>query len=690
MTNSKVWVVLIGIDFYPEPVNRLRGAVNDVNEIERTLSESYQDIEITKLISAASGDLDQSSPSGPTIEWPTYENIVAAFNQVLQNASSGDTVYIHYSGHGTLRPTAGSTFEYREHYGTDAALVLIDPQAKHGERYLRGAELALLLDDIVKSGVKLMVSLDACHSGSISRNEYNAVRSMPWKAAVDAEFPFQPSSFSSASESKSQILRDATSMSHWLLHPRGYTLIAACGPHEIAKEISLSSGQYHGAMSYYMLEALDFCAMQQVGEITSDLVYRRICARMYIRFTSQHPILLGNQPIVSRSQKTAVKRTSGTCEIIQIMDDVRVLLNAGHIQGVRIGDEYEIFSFEGSGDPVSRAIVTNVQAIDSVAERVRSKTAQDNDSPIRVGYSAALASMTQARAYIKLHPNADKAWDAMLKKSIWLQKLDREETSPIDLPCFSIDDSTVDQYMILDVNRQQISNVPAFQASSLRVKENVLNWLEHLAKFSFVENLRNNQANALLESDFGIQVQVKGGSAITPTEDYIQVEDGSKISVTFRNKTRGVLHFTVFDLLPHKQIKKLYPPQKEYQTVLPQDSSEVLPKTVPGDVKPPGRIRFAAQMTIPQRILDGPSAQADEILKIIISTSPMRGTLSLELPDLWAQADTVTRSSDTRFGSFIQDSFTNNEGGPSLLRGEEALIKWTCHSVMIRTVPKPG
>ena len=284
MTTSKVCAVLIGIDFYPQLINRLRGAVNDVNEIERILRKRYKDINIIKLVSAATGDLNQSSPSGPVTVWPTYENIVAAFDQVRQSVSIRYTVFIHYSGHGTLRPTAGSTFEYKEHYGMDAALVLIDPKAKHGERYLRGAELALLLDDIVNSGVKLMVNLDACHSGSISRNEYNVARSMPWNAEVDAEFPFQPSLLSSSSKTKSQILRDAASISHWLLHPRGYTLMTACGPHEIAKEICLSDGQYHGAMSYYMLEALDFCIMHQVEEITSDLIYRRICARMYLKF----------------------------------------------------------------------------------------------------------------------------------------------------------------------------------------------------------------------------------------------------------------------------------------------------------------------------------------------------------------------------------------------------------------------
>ena len=358
-------------------------------------------------------------PETPVNHWPTY-NIIAAFDKVLRHGSIGDAVYVHYSGHGTLRPTAGSGFEYKEQYGTDAALILIDPDTKHGERYLRGAELALLLNDIVKIGVKLIVSLDACHSGSISGNEYNVVCSMPWNAEVDAEFPFQPSSLSTLSESKEQILRDVTLTSHWLLHLRGHTLFAACGPHEIAKEICLSSGQYHGAMSYYMLEALDFCTIQNVEEITSDLIYRRIRARMYVRFVSQHPILLGNQRTAAQSQRSTARCKTDPCEIIEIMDDTQVLLNVGHIHGVCAGDEYEIFSFQGSKDPVSRAIVTKVDAIDSVAKRVHSKALTDIDPPIRVDYSAMLQSITQARAYIRVRPDADKAWDAMLDGSMWL------------------------------------------------------------------------------------------------------------------------------------------------------------------------------------------------------------------------------------------------------------------------------
>ena len=162
--------------------------------------------------------------------------------------------------------------------------------------------------------------------------------------------------------------------------------------------------------------------------------------------------------------------------------------------------------------------------------------------------------------------------------------------------------------------------------------------------------------------------------AIALAENCVQTEDGSKVAITFRNKTRRVFYFTVFDLMPLKQIQKLYPPHKDYQTVLFRDSSNVLPKTVLGIVKPPGRVPISTPLTIPKRIRDLGGDQADDILKIFISTSPMRGASSFELPDMWTQSDT-TSPSDTIFGSFIQESFADREGQLSFLRGEDAPIK---------------
>ena len=213
-----------------------------------------------------------------------------------------------------------------------------------------------------------------------------------------------------------------------------------------------------------------------------------------------------------------------------------------------------------------------------------------------------------------------------------------------------------------------------------------LAYTSHEPFFIFVQSLDNSQVSALLESDFSIQVQATSDPANVLKGDFIQVEDGESVSVTFQNNTRGVLYFTVLNLMPLKQIKKLYPPQKEYQSALPWDASEVLPRDVPKDVKPSGTIRFSPRMTIPKRIKDRGDVQADDILKFVVGTRPVCGTPSMKLPDPWAQIDTET--SEAAFGSMVQESFADGKGRLTPLRGEEAPVKWACRSIIVRTVLK--
>lgn len=107
---------------------------------------------------------------------------------------------------------------YQEGYGTDAALVLLEPDAPEGIRYLRGIELALLLDDMVDKGLKLTVVLDSCHSGSISRGEDSLVRGILWSVDVDSECPLHVPLLPQSLASKEEIFRDTVTASHWLLH----------------------------------------------------------------------------------------------------------------------------------------------------------------------------------------------------------------------------------------------------------------------------------------------------------------------------------------------------------------------------------------------------------------------------------------------------------------------------------------
>jgi hypothetical protein len=90
---------------------------------------------------------------------PTRSNILAGFKALLQGAKSGDELWFHFSGHGTLVHDASRD----EESGKDSCICPIDV-----------ARAGFISDDVIRSnlaalvpkGVRLYMVLDACHSGT--------------------------------------------------------------------------------------------------------------------------------------------------------------------------------------------------------------------------------------------------------------------------------------------------------------------------------------------------------------------------------------------------------------------------------------------------------------------------------------------------------------------------------------------
>ena len=102
-------------------------------------------------------------------------NIVSIFNALATDSKKGDVVYIHFSGHGQLVTDVNGD----EEDGWDEAWIPYDAYLKYGrkdkgEKHLGDDEINVLLTSIKKkigeSG-KLLVVVDACHSGDSSRGD---------------------------------------------------------------------------------------------------------------------------------------------------------------------------------------------------------------------------------------------------------------------------------------------------------------------------------------------------------------------------------------------------------------------------------------------------------------------------------------------------------------------------------------
>lgn len=122
----------------------------------------------------------------------TKVGIVGAFKRMTASCKYGDVVYIHYSGHGQQMTDVHND----EKDGLDECWIPYDACRKasatyHGERHLTDDELNVYLNGIrnkIGAKGKLLVVIDACHSGDGTRGEDDEiVRGVEDTLVVDSQ-----------------------------------------------------------------------------------------------------------------------------------------------------------------------------------------------------------------------------------------------------------------------------------------------------------------------------------------------------------------------------------------------------------------------------------------------------------------------------------------------------------------------
>ncbi|MEC4816612.1 MAG: caspase family protein [Scytonema sp. PMC 1069.18] len=376
-SQSKIYALLIGIDCYlPNQLSdgssykNLSGCVRDINFVEAFLKNRFTEVQIFKL--TASRIENSYQPQEPPEQLPTYENIVTKFQQITELAQPQDHVYIHYSGHGGRATTIYP--KLKGHYGFDEAIVptnIGDSEA----RYLRDLELAQLIQNMVDKKLLVTVVLDSCHSGGATRGEVKEtnIRGLS-RNTVDTTSKSQESLVPLTDELiqswqglRQQNTRSLTATSGWLPEPKGYVLLAACRETEYAYEYAFENQESNGALTYWLLDSL-----QKLGnEATYKILHDRILAKVNAQFAQQTPVLQGEG---SRIVFSGQSMSSQPVVIVKKVDLAKqqVLLQAGHVHGLRKGAEFAIYQlgtidFTDISKRVALAKIIEVRADDSWA-----------------------------------------------------------------------------------------------------------------------------------------------------------------------------------------------------------------------------------------------------------------------------------------------------------------------------------
>ncbi len=164
----RVRCLLIGNN-YVGTSSELLGCYNDVKAIREFVSSQCEKHQKQALFFVLGDDKIERAPDGVG----SGANILKGIAWLLSGAVAGDTLLVHYSGHGVALPALTDSSET---FGTDSAWVPVDFATFRG-----GGRNGLITDDELRralvaalpSGVRLWMTSDSCYSGSVLDLRFN-------------------------------------------------------------------------------------------------------------------------------------------------------------------------------------------------------------------------------------------------------------------------------------------------------------------------------------------------------------------------------------------------------------------------------------------------------------------------------------------------------------------------------------
>lgn len=231
--------ILIGVSDYPEGSGWCKlNAHNDVTLLRDLLSSDW-DVTVIE---------DRQA---------THNGIVSILNKAAKSTSLGDTVFVHFSGHGQqMLPIEADPLHDPDLL--DEAIIPYDAKKDWspdyiGQNHLRDNEFGGLIDAIRnKAGVGglVVVALDACHSDSMQRDSDGDVGTTGVYRGASDIFGKEIT----ASAIKKRFNRDTSKIE--INNNAAVVYLSACQANSRNAEITRLDGKGYGSLSYAVAGAL--------------------------------------------------------------------------------------------------------------------------------------------------------------------------------------------------------------------------------------------------------------------------------------------------------------------------------------------------------------------------------------------------------------------------------------------------
>lgn len=643
------YAILIGINAYRD--RPLRGCVNDVLDMKTILDKQLQAIDVTIFTATInSSDVDQFGIVEDEKSWPTFLNVTRAIRQLKEKARAGDSVYIHYSGHGTCNaPDEDPNVDETNRYTGDLALALLDENDVGQVKLWPGSRLAGSINAMVSNGVTVTVVLDCCFSAAVYRHKDEPeVRYFPHNAKAGWKTGIEDDDEIKAIESEMRLVSMEPS---WLVHPKGYSILAACGPHENAAEIK-DRGEVYGKLSFFLCDLVKWYGLQR----KQTRIYNHVRAKFWEHTGryQQVPVLYGNkgQNFFGRPPQRAVlghtksETTETEVTVIPVVKSGHAGLQmlAGKAHGIDDEDEVVLYPSHVSDHSVSPIIVKvgKADAVTSILD-LRNVESADIDSVSWVAEPKTRKSLYKFPVYLDPTLEHMDEWRASLSQ-VSIKEYDPNGGDPFHFHVRLRHDIDQDagRYEILDASGQQFANMPPLDGHT-EIKH-VVAILKHLVKYQMVRELKNCDVleQAVFQKDFDVFLTTRSGEKYQPGK-LLHLREPTHKSYTFeihvKNNSTRDLYVYFYALGPLWEVGHIHHATLE---VVPPPS---VIKEKHGMVFDPTFSR-KLRTVAPEALRDAGIRECDDIVKVFVTSRPTSFDL-LELPvvGLLRNDKSTTRSS---------------------------------------------
>lgn len=230
---------------------------------------------------------------------------------------------------------------------------------------------------MVDKGLVVTLILDCCFFASIYRHDDPSVRFLPYDSEIDLHYLLD-----FKRNMADGMYRDASMQPNWLINPDRYTILTACGPHQVAIEPRFNR-QNRGALSYFLLKIV-----KKVGFTKRHRdMYNYLCAKFQGSILPQNPVRYrnGNQGFFGRVNLDITEAAI----LIIVRQYGSLELQAGYTHGIKTNDLLVLYPLDcAEGDPRSQGHSVAAKVTDTRALTSDLKLLGTLSIPIQTGWMA--------------------------------------------------------------------------------------------------------------------------------------------------------------------------------------------------------------------------------------------------------------------------------------------------------------